>query len=126
VATWQRIFVNLLSIFLLAGVVVLIFSTWLMPVSISILGNLYPDLPLGGLLAMVGVAVGLAVLLKGWEYLATIRHEARRIERNRERAEVTAEASSDKVKALEAKVETLEKALSKALEEVARSSSSPR
>ncbi len=72
--------------------------------------------------ASVGLSMGIVGLLaaggfalKAWEMMLKARKDRLRTGRQLEKAEVQAESSTERVKALENKIETLEKALNAAL-----------
>lgn len=83
--------------------------------SVSLMGTLLPNMSLGGLLALVSavLAIGSAYQYSNSEALRNQEH--RRALRQAEKAEVAAETSSERVKALEQKIQTLETALQTAL-----------
>jgi hypothetical protein len=73
------------------------------------------DLPLGGLLAINGLLTGAAVFLKALELGRKSDKQQQKTSRELERKEVIREEAESKVKVLESKILTLEKALSEAL-----------
>jgi hypothetical protein len=110
-----RLLTNLLAALSLAAAAFLIATHWDQTVPVSWFGQTAEPDSLGLLLVVVAGLVGLSLGLKLWEMVAHIRKTRRQSERQLERAEVTAEVSTDKVRALEAKIATLEQALAKAL-----------
>lgn len=118
----QRFLVNTVFGILLTTVLVAIFSNLTGTVSIRFLDWQIPDVPLGAGFAGITLLVAALSLIKLWDMTALYRRSVLKSERHLEKIEVSAEVSSDKVKALEAKIVTLEKALSKALEQASKSS----
>lgn len=117
----QRFFLNLISSIALAVLLVAVVSNWETSVTVQFLEITLEDLSLGSVFAAIIALTGLIGILKAWELMGLVQKNMRKSERHLEKAEVTAEISTDKVKALESKVQTLEKALSKALEDMAKS-----
>lgn len=80
------------------------------------LGNLFwPAVPLGGLLLAASVAIAAIAGLLGWQAVARITSRMKQDELRKEKAQVQAEISTDQIRVLETKVQTLEKALEQAL-----------
>lgn len=73
------------------------------------------DLPLGILMGLVGLLTGGAILLKMWEQTLQLDTQYKKASRELERKDVSREEAESKVKVLESKIETLEKALSAAI-----------
>jgi uncharacterized integral membrane protein len=117
----QRFFLNLISSIALALLLVTVISNWETSVTVQFLEITLADLSLGSVFLGIIALTGLIGILKSWELMGLVQKNMRKSERHLEKAEVTAEISTDKVKALESKVQTLEKALSKALEDMAKS-----
>lgn len=118
----QRVLVNTGVGVLLATVLVAIFSNLTETVSIRFLDWQASAVPLGAGFAVITLLVAALSLIKLWDMTSIYRRSVLKSERHLEKIEVSAEVSSDKVKALEAKIVTLEKALSKALEQASKSS----
>lgn len=109
---------NVLSLlFLLTGLIVIIQNFSAATVPFDFLTLHYEDVPQGYLLGgtfLLG-ALGMLMLLFKTQLFSTV--DRLKSSRELEKMEVTAESSSEKVKALESKVATLEKALDDALAE---------
>lgn len=112
---FQRMFINLSASLLWAAVVLMIVSNGATIVSFQFLDRTYPGVSLATVIGLVAVLVGVSLGLKLWEMVRRLKQASLKTERQVERAEVTAEISTDKVKALEAKIQTLETALAKAM-----------
>lgn len=111
----QQILLNVLALLSLLGMFFFVSANFFQPVDYELLNVDMAQAPLGQSLLIVAALTALAVAFKMYERLITQRHQSTRAERQREKAEVTAETSAEKVRALEAKVQTLEKALEDAL-----------
>jgi hypothetical protein len=112
----QKLFLNLVALLLLGSALVLVFQNMDIPERhVQFLGGTLIDLPLGALLAVVALMVGASILLKAWERTLDLGTQYKKINRDLERKDVSREEAESKVKVLENKVETLEKALSAAL-----------
>jgi hypothetical protein len=112
----QKLLLNLIAILLLGSAAALVIQN--MDVTQSntqFLGGTLIDLPLGAILALVGLLVGGALLLKAWERTLELGTQYKKANRDLERKSVSSEEAESKVKVLESKVETLEKALSAAI-----------
>ncbi len=112
----QKMFLNLVALLLLGSALVLVFQNMDIPEQhVQFLGGTLIDLPLGALLAGVELMVGASILLKAWERTLDLGNQYKKASRDLERKDVSREEAESKVKVLENKVETLEKALSAAL-----------
>lgn len=112
----QKLLLNLIAILLLGSAAALVIQN--MDVTQSntqFLGGTLIDLPLGAILALVGLLVGGALLMKAWERTLELGTQYKKANRDLERKSVSSEEAESKVKVLESKVETLEKALSAAI-----------
>ena len=78
--------------------------------------SVIPDVSMGTLLGVAFVFGFLTAFMQLLKIAFALQSRLGSDELRREKAEVSAETSSDKVKALEAKVATLEKALSQAID----------
>lgn len=106
---------NLLSWVLIAIALVVIIENVGVKTPMLFIGLQLVDVPLGGLLALVSavLAIGSAYQYSNSEAAKNVEH--RKVLRQAERAEVAAESSTERVKALEQKIQTLESALQTAL-----------
>ncbi|WP_303672565.1 hypothetical protein [Vampirovibrio chlorellavorus] len=112
----QKLLLNLLALLLLSAALLLVFQNMDIPEQhVKFLGGTLIDLPLGALLAMVALMVGASILLKAWERTLDLGNQYKKINRDLERKDVSREEAESKVKVLENKVETLEKALTAAI-----------
>jgi TRAP-type C4-dicarboxylate transport system permease small subunit len=111
----KPLFLNLLAMLACLGLLTFIGTNYFTRVSYDLFGLAFEMTLLGFPLLISALLAGLSVFFKMRERVLNARQENLRAERHREKAEVTAEASSERVKALEAKVQTLEKALEQAL-----------
>jgi uncharacterized protein HemX len=85
------------------------------PVQFSLLGQAYEFTSLGVFLILVAINVGLFCFIQFNQLAHAMQRQQLRASKKTTDAQVSAEVSDAKVKALEAKIETLEKALEKAL-----------
>lgn len=111
----QRLLLNLVSIVCLALTLTLIVQNLAIPVNVQFLTWTLPALSLGLLLAACSLVLGIGILLKMWERLSIVGEQKKKASRELERKDVSHEEAEEKVKVLENKIQTLEKALSEAL-----------
>lgn len=111
----QQILFNVLAAVSLLAAIFFVSANFFQPVDYHLLNMMMTDAPLGQPLLITAFLAALAMAFRMYERILFQRHKGTRAERQREKAEVTAETSSEKVRALEAKVQTLEKALDDAL-----------
>lgn len=111
----QRLSLNLLALIFLAAVIVLIVRNLETVVSVQWLTETRLQVSLGTLLLVNGVLVALAIASRLWVQLLTLGQQHKKTSRELERRDVSHEEAESRVKALENKVQTLEKALSEAL-----------
>ncbi len=112
----QKLLLNLVALLLLGSALILVFQNMDIPEqNVRFLGGTLIDLPLGGLIALVELMVGASILLKAWERTLDLGNQYKKASRDLERKDVSREEAESKVKVLENKVETLEKALSAAI-----------
>lgn len=112
----QKLLLNLVALLLLGSALVLVFQNMDIPEQhVQFLGGTLIDLPLGALLAVVELMVGASILLKAWERTLDLGNQYKKVNRDLERKDVSREEAESKVKVLENKIETLEKALSAAI-----------
>jgi uncharacterized integral membrane protein len=74
-----------------------------------------PSLPLGILFLMVCLLTSLGIACKMTQGILALQHQGKQKHRELERHQVSLTSAEDQVKVLEAKVKTLEKALSESL-----------
>jgi hypothetical protein len=111
----QRLLLNLFALILLAFAAVLVVQNLATSVSLQFLSMTFPAVPLG-IVALIGALLaGGGTFLKMWERVIASGQQQRRAGRELERREVSQEEAEAKVKVLENKVQTLEKALREAL-----------
>lgn len=112
----QKLLLNIVALLLLGAALALIVQNWhITEQNARFLTGTLVDLPLGLLLGVVGLMVGGAILLKTWEQTFQLGSQYKKANRELERREVSREEAASRVKVLESKVETLEKALNAAL-----------
>jgi hypothetical protein len=111
----QRFLLNLVSLGLLILAVVLLIQNLAVTTDAAFLGVSFPGTPLSLLLAVSGLLVGGSVFLKMLTFLAQAGQQWQKASREIERREVSREEAEARVKVLESKVQTLEKALQEAL-----------
>lgn len=112
----QKLLLNILALLLLGSALALIVQNWhITEQNVRFLSGTLVDLPLGLLLGVVGLMFGGAILLKTWEQTFQLGSQYKKANRELERREVSREEAASRVKVLESKVETLEKALNAAL-----------
>ena len=95
--------------------VIMAWQNWPTAVNVILLQWALPGFSLGLIMLVAGIVFGIAISLYTASLAALLGARQRRAERELERKEVDREEASGRVKALEAKVETLEKALGEAL-----------
>lgn len=105
----------LLKSLILVPTFMLVVANAQVPATLVWLQETYTFNSLGLLLVLVGANVGLFFLLQMTSLQKSSLTRQLRAQKKAVDAEVTAEVADARVKALEAKIETLEKALSKAL-----------
>jgi uncharacterized integral membrane protein len=112
----QKLLLNTVAIFLLASAAALALQNMdVTQTNIQFLGGTLIDFPLGVVLALMGFLVGGALLMKAWERTLELGTQYKKANRDLERKNVSSEEAESKVKVLESKIETLEKALSAAI-----------
>lgn len=112
----QKLLLNLMALLLLAAALTLVLQNLdQVEQRVHFLNGMLIDLPLGLLLALVGLMFGGAILLKMRERTLLLGQQHQKTSRELERKDVSREEAESKVKVLENKVETLEKALNAAL-----------
>lgn len=113
----QRFVLNLLSVLLLLLAFVLIVQNLDVSVAVEALMWDLGVMSLGSVMALSGILMAGSILLRMADRLLVLRSQGKRATRELERKEVSREEAAEKVKVLEAKVQTLEKALSEALKQ---------
>lgn len=112
----QKLALNLTALLLLGAALALITQNLsITEQNVRFLNGTLIDLPLGILLALVGLLTGGAILLKMSEQSLNLDTRYKKANRELERKDVSREEAESRVKVLESKIETLENALSKAL-----------
>lgn len=103
------------AILFLALTLILVIQNMAVDVPVQFLIWTAPRFSLGLLMAGASLLLGTAIMLKMWERVLILGTQEKKVSRELERKEVSREEASEKVKALENKIITLEKALSQAL-----------
>ena len=91
------------------------YQNWATPVDLAFLQWQFPAFSLGVALVVVGILLSVSISMQMASLAALLNSRQRKAERELERKEVDREGAAERVKVLEAKVDTLEKALSEAL-----------
>lgn len=113
----QRLVLNIASVVLLLMAVFLIIQNLSTHVSVQFFTMSWRDVSLGLLLVMVGLLIAGSFAAKLWERILMLGKQTRQVSRELEKQGVSREESQAKVKALEAKIATLEKALQEAFKQ---------
>jgi hypothetical protein len=111
----QRLSLNLLALIFLGAAILLIVRNLGNEVSAQGLTDARFHVSLGVLLLVNGVLVALAIGSRLWVQLLILAERHKKASRELERKDVSHEEAESRVKVLENKVQTLEKALSEAL-----------
>lgn len=118
----KKMMFQLLSLAALIVAVVLVVQNFGEYVPLRFLNLSMEAVPLG-ILLLVAVLMGSAtIFFRMLDIAMHLQGRLKQFEHRREKAEVSAQTSSDQVNALEAKIETLEKALERALAAQSKSS----
>jgi len=111
----QRLLLTLLGILLLVATGTLVVQNWQTPVPVYFLSWNEPSISAGSLMGLASLILGSGVLLLMWVQVLGLNREYKKTSRELERKDVSREEAVEKVKVLENKIVTLEKALSEAL-----------
>ena len=111
----QRLLLTVLGVLLLAAAIALMAQNWHTGVSVQWLKWQDTSIALGSLMALASLLTGSAILLLMWVQVLSLGREYKKTSRELERKDVSREEAVEKVKVLESKIQTLEKALSEAL-----------
>lgn len=111
----QRLLLNLVAMICLALTLAIIVQNLAVQAPVQFLTWTLPQVSLGLLMAGCSLLLGGAILLTMWERLLIVGEQKKKASRDLERKDVSREEAEEKVKVLENKVQTLEKALSEAL-----------
>ena len=111
----QRLLITLVAVVFLVVTVMLVVQNMAVPVSVQFLTWEFPLFSLGLVLAGTSLLLGASILLKMWERILTLGTQQKKTSRELERKDVSREEAEEKVKVLENKIQTLEKALAEAL-----------
>lgn len=111
----QRLLLTLFSILLLAATLALVVQNWNTGVPVQFFEWTESPLSLGSLMGLSSLMLGSAILLIMWVRMLSLGREYQKTSRELERKDVSREEAVEKVKVLESKIQTLEKALSEAL-----------
>jgi len=111
----QRLLLTLLGIVLLVATGALVLQNW--PTGVPVQWFSWQDRPisLGSLMGLSSLLFGGGALLLMWVQVLSLNKEYKKTSRELERKDVSREEAEEKVKVLENKINTLEKALSEAL-----------
>ena len=111
----QRLLLTLLGSLLLLAAGTLVVQNWQSPVPAHLLSWHESSISVGSLMGLTGLLVGSASLLLMWVQVLGLNQQYKKTNRELERKDVSREEAVEKVKVLENKIVTLEKALSEAL-----------
>ncbi len=111
----RRILLNTISLLFIAVLAILIVENW--PVSTPLLlpNGAHASASLGGIILTGAILAMVPAIMRQWLSVGQIQNQIKQFELRREKAEVKAEVNQDQVRVLEAKIQTLEKALDQAL-----------
>lgn len=107
--------VQFVALLCLVPAVMLVVQNWSVQAPITLGQTTWPTVSVGLTILLGILLVSISLLLRVSHSVKGLQDVVRRYEIRREQAEATSEASGDSVKALEAKIQTLETALEKAL-----------
>ncbi|MDX2085801.1 MAG: hypothetical protein SFZ03_10495 [Candidatus Melainabacteria bacterium] len=113
--SWIQIAQSLLSLALFGGWLWIVVSGWQQPVTVTLLEEPIHAIGFGQWWLLSGIAMGVTLLPVLYRIQQQTSRTVLASKRQQESAAVQTEIASDRVKALEAKIETLEVALQKAL-----------
>jgi hypothetical protein len=105
----------LTSLAIVALIGCLIAQNWYTSIPITFLSQHWPSMMVGPVLLGTTLFSALAVFLRQLSVTRQFQSEMKQWELRREKAEVKAETSTDQIRVLESKIQTLEKALQQAL-----------
>lgn len=108
---------NILSLLCLLAAVLVVVQNLTVTTDLNLLTATLADVSVGLAALATGLLMAFAVAFRLWETIIDLSLGRRKANRQLEQAQVTAESSGEKVRALENKVATLEKALESALRE---------
>ena len=120
----KKVIFNLLAALFAISTLYFISNNFDVTISFKLFTQSFEDTYLGLALIVPTLLTGLAVYFRMLVNIAQSGHDKHKLDRQREKAEVGAEESAGKIKALEAKIETLETALDNALKSSSESISS--
>ena len=111
----QRLLLTLFSLLLLAATLALVVQNWSISVPVHFFSWHEDAMSLGSLLGASGLILAIGAGLLMWLRLTELNQAYKKTNRELERKDVSREEATEKVKVLENKIITLEKALSEAL-----------
>jgi uncharacterized integral membrane protein len=111
----QQLLITLVSILFLIGTAILIIQNLAVSVPVQFLSWAIPSVSMGALLAIASLLMSAGIVLQMWSRMLTAGEQHKRTSRELERKDVSREEAEGKVKVLENKIQTLEKALAEAL-----------
>lgn len=94
---------------------IFIFQNWYTATSVSFVSWTWPQMSVGMALLTTFILGSLGTFFKSLSVFTELRGDVKQYELRKEKAEVKAETTTDQVRALESKIQTLEKALEQAL-----------
>ncbi|MGE0199920.1 MAG: hypothetical protein AB7P76_03000 [Candidatus Melainabacteria bacterium] len=111
----QTFLFNILSLVFILAALLMVVQNLATPVTLNITTHEITALTLGGAMAVCALLVGLGANLWWLNHFMQSRFAQHKVSRKAEKMEISAESAGQQVKALQAKVDTLEKALETAL-----------
>jgi hypothetical protein len=113
----KKTVLRVLSLICLLSVGVIALQNLAVTTSLQLATVILEDVSVGLVSLAMGLLSALAALFWSWARLGVLASGQRKANRQLEQAQVTAESSSEKVRAMESKIAALEKALDMALKE---------
>jgi len=112
---WRSLMVQFVALLCLVPAVMLVVQNWNVVAPVTLGQVTWQHMPVGAVALICALLVSVSLLARVSLAVKGLQDVVRRFDMKREQAEASHEASSDAVKALEAKIKTLETALDKAL-----------
>lgn len=111
----RTVTLTMASLFCITLIALLVVQNWQMQTPLTVAGTTWPAVSLGGVILVASLLSGLGLFFRLWNVMQRMQTGIKQSELRKERAEVRAETSGDQIRALESKIQTLERALEQAL-----------
>jgi hypothetical protein len=111
----KKLLFPFVSLFCIVLVAALTLQNWYNDTAINLGNQAFAPLPLGAVILVTFLLGSGAAFFTLWGLTNQVRAQVKHAELRKEKAEVKAETDSDQIRALESKIDTLEKALEQAL-----------